>query len=78
MPTLIDLCGLEPPEGIAFDGRSIEPLLKEVTDPGKPAEWGDRELVIQYAQSASPPKKWQNGAVLSERWRLVGGVSEPE
>ena len=28
LPTLIDLCGLEKPPGVAFDGRSLVPLLR--------------------------------------------------
>ncbi len=67
-PTLIDLCGLEPPQGVQFDGVSISPLLV-----GQSTNWPDRTLFVQYRQSTDPPTKW-NAAVMSTRWRLVGGA----
>ena len=30
LPTLIDLCGLPPPQGVQFDGTSLAPLLRDV------------------------------------------------
>ncbi|MFH1267933.1 MAG: arylsulfatase [Planctomycetota bacterium] len=67
LPTLVDLCGLKTPEGAEFDGVSLALLLLGKTD-----RLPDREIFVQYRQSADPPEKW-NAAVLSERWRLVGG-----
>ncbi len=67
LPTLIDLCGLKRPKGFRPDGRSLAPLLL-----GKPADWSDRTLFVQYRQSTDPPVKGQ-AAVMTERWRLVSG-----
>jgi len=67
LPTLIDLCGLKKPEGAEFDGVSLAPLLKS---PG--ADWPERTVVVQYRQSSAPPIKWA-AAVMSNRWRLIGG-----
>ena len=67
LPTLIRLCNLKEPGDAEFDGTNIAPLLN-----GQPVEWPDRTLVVQYRQSHDPPLKW-NAAVVTERWRLVGG-----
>jgi len=67
LPTLIDLCGLNPPEGVKFDGKSLVPLLE-----GKEAQWPERTLVVQR-QQIEHPAKWQASAVMTERWRLVNG-----
>lgn len=55
LPTLIDLCHLKQPEGVAFDGVSIKPLLEGESD-----NWPDRVVVESF-----------NGIVMTDRWRLV-------
>ena len=65
VPTLIDLCQIESPEGVKFDGRSIVPLLK-----GDPVEWPDRMLITD-SQRVKDPIKWRKSAVMTSRWRLV-------
>jgi len=67
MPTLIDLCGLTPPTGLRFDGKSLAPLLRAAD-----AEWPDRKLVAAVHREQFPPR-WYRTAVLTERWRLIGG-----
>jgi arylsulfatase A-like enzyme len=67
LPTLIHLCHLRAPSQADFDGSDITALLKGQVEKGP-----ERELVVQYRQSHEPPVKW-NAAVLTERWRLVGG-----
>lgn len=69
LPTFIDLCGLEPPVGVTFDGTSLAPLLRgECT-------WlpGERVHVLQNRQSTELPPKWHN-AVMTRRWRLIHGA----
>ncbi len=56
LPTLIELCGLRPPKGATFDGKSLRALLF-----GKQANWPDRTIVESF-----------KGAVMTQRWRLVG------
>ena len=68
MPTLIDLCGLENPDGVAFDGRSLTPLLQS-----SEAAWPDRALVVD-SQRIEHPAKWRSCAVMTDRWRLVNGA----
>jgi len=56
LPTLIELCGLRPPKGATFDGKSLKAMLF-----GKQANWPDRTIVESF-----------KGAVMTQRWRLVG------
>ncbi|NOZ19846.1 MAG: arylsulfatase [Planctomycetes bacterium] len=65
LPTLIDLCGLTPPEGVEFDGISLAPLLR-----GQVESWPDRSIVVQQQQSCDPPTMWR-AAVMSDNLRLV-------
>ncbi len=67
LPTLIELCGLEEPEGVAFDGTSLVPLLA-----GGDAAWPERALVVD-SQRIDHPEKWRKSAVMTDRWRLVNG-----
>jgi len=69
LPTLIELCGLRPPEDIEFDGQSLAPLLRGRADELP----GDRVHFVQYHQSTEPPEMWTN-AVMTRRWRLVRGL----
>jgi arylsulfatase A-like enzyme len=68
VPTLIDLCGITPPQGIRFDGRSIRPLLG-----GKQANWPDR-ILITDSQRVKDPIKWRKSAVMTSQWRLINGT----
>ena len=67
LPTLINLCGLKTPAGAAFDGVDISPLLT-----GKVKRLDERMLVVQYAQTTAPPRKYA-ATVMYGRWRLMGG-----
>ncbi|WP_164103295.1 arylsulfatase [Candidatus Laterigemmans baculatus] len=71
LPTLIDLCEIESPQGVAFDGRSIRPLL-DAAHAQKPAPWPERILVTD-SQRVKDPIKWRQSAVMSDRWRLING-----
>ena len=64
LPTLIDLCALQPPAGARFDGATLAPLLR-----GK-AGMPDRMMVVQYGQV---PKKWESNVIWNQ-WRLVNGT----
>lgn len=68
VPTLLDLCGIEQPTDIKFDGRSIKPLLAEAK-----AEWPDRILVTD-SQRVKDPIKWRQSSVMTDRWRLINGT----
>ena len=68
VPTLIDLCGIKPPQGVRFDGRSIRALLE-----GEPGNWPDR-ILITDSQRVKDPIKWRKSAVMTSQWRLVNGA----
>lgn len=64
-PTILDLCGL--PSPAAMDGRSLRPLLAGAE------RWADdRKLIIQCPRNRYR-EYWKNGAVKTQKWRLVGG-----
>jgi len=66
-PTLLDACGIEVPEGLALDGASLMPLLR---DPQ--TAWPDRRLFFQCHRGLTP-KPYQNCAVMTGRYKMVGG-----
>lgn len=66
LPTLIDLCGLKKPDGVAFDGTSLRPLLEAK------GEWPERTLFV-HSQRIDHPEPWRKCSVMTERWRLVNG-----
>ena len=67
LPTFIELCGLNPPENVSFDGVSVTGLLN-----GDRANLPDRIHFVQYRQNTNPPEKWTN-AVITKQWRLIHG-----
>ncbi|MDF1737636.1 MAG: arylsulfatase [Verrucomicrobiales bacterium] len=68
VPTLIDLCGVEAPEGVKFDGVTIRPLLESKDT----SNWPDRILVTD-SQRVKDPIKWRQSSVMTSDWRLVSG-----
>lgn len=69
VPTLLDMTGSTPPEGLEFDGISIRTLL----DPAVDVDWPERFLVTD-SQRVRDPIKWRKSAVMSQGWRLINGV----
>lgn len=67
MPTLLELCNVQPRNNVTFHGRSIAPLLR---DPE--SAWPDRAVVTD-SQRLAYPMKWRKSAVMTDRWRLVNG-----
>jgi arylsulfatase len=66
LPTLLELCGINPERQAKFDGMSLAPLLRGLPQ----AESADRTLVVQYGQK---PEKFDS-CVLWRKWRLVKGT----
>lgn len=62
-PTLLELAGVPMPKTLPQDGRSLVPLLT-----GEAAGWPDRTL---YTQHVLPAGGRRNGAVRTQRYRLV-------
>ena len=67
LPTLIDLCGLEAPEHLPFDGQSFAPLLRD-----EKAKLPARTLFTD-SQRVTFPEKWRNSSVMRQDWRLIDG-----
>ena len=67
LPSLIEMCGLNKPQGVTFDGTSLVPLLT-----GKASRWPDRTLMTD-SQRVDHPIKWRRSAVMTDRWRLING-----
>lgn len=67
LPTLAELCDLEVPAGRDLDGTSLAGLLR-----GDEDALEDRTLFV-HSQRIPYPEKWRKSAVMTERWRLVGG-----
>lgn len=65
LPTLTELCQMQLPRPVDFDGTTLVPLLK---DKGK--NWPDRTLVVEKQRSVEPNPS--NSAIMTQQWRLVG------
>jgi arylsulfatase A-like enzyme len=63
-PTLLQLCNVSRPEKVAFDGKSLWPLLK-----GEKIDWPDRTLHVQWHRG-DRPELYRAFAARSQRWRL--------
>ena len=63
-PTLLDLCGIVPPPGLALDGLSLRPLLEQ----GDGVAWPDRTL---FTHNPIDETNKYPGAVRTQRYRLV-------
>ncbi len=68
-PTLLELCGIPAPAGVAFDGASIAPLLRGSSKGGPPED----RILFTDSQRVHMPVKWKQSAVMSGQWRLVNG-----
>jgi arylsulfatase A-like enzyme len=67
MPTVLDLCGIAPPAGRTFHGRSLAPLLRGgAADPS----WTER-VIVTDTQRTPQPIKWRMSCVMKAQWRLV-------
>ncbi|RLD28656.1 MAG: arylsulfatase [Bacteroidetes bacterium] len=66
LPTLVDITGTSIDSGSVIDGVSLLPLLE-----GKAKHWADRMLFLQ-CQRGMTPHRYQNSAVITERFKLIG------
>lgn len=67
LPTMMELCGLEGPEGLDLDGVSLAPLLRGTAQP-----WPERTVVTD-SQRLARPVKWRQSSTMTRRWRLIDG-----
>jgi arylsulfatase A-like enzyme len=64
-PTILEACGVSPPWGVAFDGRSLLPLLR-----ASAADWPDRTLFAQWHRG-DVPERYRAFAARTQRYKLV-------
>jgi arylsulfatase len=69
LPTLIELCDLQPPPDPKFDGISLAGLLRG-TQPSLP----DRMLVVQFSRMNDATPDEFDSCVLWKKWRLMKGA----
>ena len=69
LPTLMEYCGIakRPAGAPLMLGKSLVPLIS-----GNAQRWEPRTLVTD-SQRVENPEKWRNSAVMTDRWRLIGG-----
>lgn len=67
-PTLVELCRLPRPRGPEFDGISLAERLRGA------GQARDRTLFVQFSRMNDPKPRKGDAAVLTARWRLVGGT----
>ncbi|MBK1875469.1 arylsulfatase [Pelagicoccus mobilis] len=68
MPTILDVCKVPYPEKVAFDGRSLLPLLDE----GE-TDWPERTFYFQFHRGLEP-ERYRNIAVRNGHFKLVQAV----
>jgi arylsulfatase A-like enzyme len=71
-PTLLDLCGVQKPARVKFDGVSLAPLLR-----GEKVAWPDRTLFFQWHRG-DVPQRYRAMAARSQDWKLVQPLGVPE
>ncbi|MEM9366147.1 MAG: arylsulfatase [Planctomycetota bacterium] len=70
VPTLLDICGIAPPQTLKFDGRSVQSLWDP--DQDVPSLFEGRILVTD-SQRVRDPIKWRKSSVMQGKWRLING-----
>ena len=71
-PTLLELCGVATPAAVAFDGRSLAPLLR-----GGSPDWPDRTLFFQWHRGDTPELN-RAFAARSQRYKLIQPLGNGE
>lgn len=69
LPTLVELCHLQPTGELPFDGKSLVPLLRN-----KEVPWKDRALFFHWQRGY--PEPYRNTAVRKGVYKLVGQTGQ--
>lgn len=67
LPTLLDMAGAPPPQGVRLDGVSLLPVLQ-----GGPSPAPDRAIFLQWHRGDAP-EPWRDCCVVTQRYKLVNG-----
>ena len=68
LPTLVDICDLEKPQGPRLDGKSMAALLRG----GDPKSFDERPIFAHVQRTYIPPK-WEQSVTMLGPWRLMDG-----
>ena len=71
LPTLLDVCAINPVKERPLDGRSFKQLLGGRGDAS--FDWESR-VVVSDSQRIQVPRKWKDSSVMTGKWRLVKGT----
>ena len=71
-PTILDACGVRAPQSVAFDGRSLLPLLR-----GEATAWPERTLYFQWHRG-DEPQLGRAFAARGPRYKLVQALGTEE
>ena len=70
-PTILDFCGVDAPADVAFDGRSVRPLIAE-EGAFKTQGWPDRHLFLQWHRGDVPQRYHHFAAIDPQgQWKLL-------
>jgi arylsulfatase/arylsulfatase A len=64
-PTVLEACGVAPPEALHLDGVSLLPLLE-----GRQVVWPDRTVVIQ-SHRGDVPVRYHHFMIRDQQWKLL-------
>ena len=71
LPTILDVCNIDAPQGIKLDGTSLLPLWK-----GEKTNFGDREFITQMHYGPTV-FKYMHFAVRTQKYKLVSPHDDP-
>jgi len=71
LPTLAEVCGLQPVEGTPLDGSS---LAKVVLGTEAASSQLQQRTLLVHSQRLENVEKWRKSAVMTQRWRLINGT----
>lgn len=66
MPTILEACGIEIPEDLELDGRSLLPLLTNDNS----EDWPERTITIQ-THRGDKPQRYHHFMIRDDIWKLV-------
>jgi arylsulfatase A-like enzyme len=64
-PTLVDLCDLEVPASVEYDGVSLTPYFK--------GNENKKRVIFTDTQRMKELKKWKDCSIMTNKWRLIDG-----
>lgn len=70
LPTLMEMCQIEPESDLKLDGQSLAAVLR---NPETVDDFWTIRIIMTDSQRVVTPVKWRNSCVMSGKWRLING-----